>query len=711
MTGAGTLAIERSLWPAERLGDAIVQLARAVGLPMRDAVVGKVPPAIACDRAALGAWLSAAAQALRLETDELRVEVREVEATLLGASPAIIALGRGEAARFAAIVRSHRDAVVLLAPDGTHARASVRALTEAIRGEVDAEASARVEGLLERGAVKAAKRARARGALLEHLVGDRLIDLGWALALPPSAPFAAQLRDAGVFSSAGTMMLMQLAQQALLIAGFWLVGRGALEGQIERGWLVAWALVLFSAIPPRAVATWAQGSAALRFSILLKRRLLSGALRLGPEEVRAEGSGEMLGRVIESEAVESLVTSGGLATILALVEVVVAAVVIALAPGGAATTVAFLAVLGIGAALTLAVDARTVAWTHARLEMTQDLVERMIGHRTRLAQEPRERWHDAEDGQLARYSALSVSLDRVNAWMQGALPRAWLVVGIAVTAPSFVGGAASGAGLAVAIGGLMLGSRAIAHVTAGIGSLLRARVAWDKTRPLFEAGAREERLGSPTWGATSASERGGAVVEARDLHFRYGTRHEPVLRGVSVKIAPRDRLLLEGPSGGGKSTLGAVLTGLRAPDAGLLLLGGLDPQTLGETGWRRRVVGAPQFHENHLISATLGFNLLMGRGWPPRPEDLREALEVCIELGLGPLLERMPSGLMQMVGETGWQLSHGERSRVFMARALLQRADVMVLDESFAALDPETLERALGCVLRRAPALVVIAHP
>jgi len=51
----------------------------------------------------------------------------------------------------------------------------------------------------------------------------------------------------------------------------------------------------------------------------------------------------------------------------------------------------------------------------------------------------------------------------------------------------------------------------------------------------------------------------------------------------------------------------------------------------------------------------------------------------------------MPAGLLQMVGETGWQLSHGERSRLYIARALLEGADVVLLDESFAALDPENL--------------------
>jgi ATP-binding cassette subfamily B protein len=171
-----------------------------------------------------------------------------------------------------------------------------------------------------------------------------------------------------------------------------------------------------------------------------------------------------------------------------------------------------------------------------------------------------------------------------------------------------------------------------------------------------------------------------------------------------------DRVLLEGPSGG-KSTLAALLTGLRQPESGLLLLEGLDLPTLGTAGWRQRVVAVPQFHANHVFTGTLAFNLLMGRHWPPQPADLRAAEALYRALELGPLLDRMPAGMWQLVGETGWQLSHGERSRLYIARALLQGAPILILDESFVALDPETLHRVQQCVLEHAPTLMVIAHP
>jgi ATP-binding cassette subfamily B protein len=119
----------------------------------------------------------------------------------------------------------------------------------------------------------------------------------------------------------------------------------------------------------------------------------------------------------------------------------------------------------------------------------------------------------------------------------------------------------------------------------------------------------------------------------------------------------------------------------------------------------------PQFHENHLTLATVAFNVLMGGEWPPQGDGFARAETVLRELGLGATLDKMPSGILQTIGETGWQLSHGERSRIYLARALLQNPDVLLLDESFAQLDPETMQLALDTVIAHAPTVLLIAHP
>jgi ATP-binding cassette subfamily B protein len=503
-----------------------------------------------------------------------------------------------------------------------------------------------------------------------------------------------------------------VGQHLLLLLSWAMIGAGALEGRFDFGWLVAWALVLLTTIPLRLVETWWQGLLAVGLGGLLKRRLLHGALRLETEEVRHQGAGQLLGRVIESDAVESLALSAGFSALTSLVELSFAFAVLVLDAGGAPQALILLVWVALALALRRRYYQRRRTWTDHRVAMTNDLVERMVGHRTRLAQEARERWHDAEDQAVERHLVLSEALDRTQASLTALIPRGWVVVGLLTLAPAFVEGEASPASLAVAFGGILLSFQALGRLATGLAQLAGAGIAWREIAPLFHAAARREPPASPAFAVDGSHDAGTApLLEARDLVFRYRDRGEPVLRGVSVRVRRGDRLLLEGPSGGGKSTLASLLVGLRQPHSGLLLLTGLDRRTLGPDGWRRRVVASPQFHENHVLTETFAFNLLMGRGWPPSPKDMEEASAVCEALGLGPLLTRMPAGLQQMVGESGWQLSHGEKSRLFMARALLQGADLVILDESFASLDPETLSRAMRCVLERAPTVVVIAHP
>jgi ATP-binding cassette subfamily B protein len=354
-------------------------------------------------------------------------------------------------------------------------------------------------------------------------------------------------------------------------------------------------------------------------------------------------------------------------------------------------------------------------WTTARLTMTHALVERLVGHRTRLAQEAPERWHAAEDQELAAYVAASHRLDLTSAWLSAFIPRGWLLVGLLGLGPALVAGRVTAISVAIGVGGMLLAYEAWRKFAAALVHVGGAVLAWRQVAPLFAAATRPHVAPLPAYtlppAAPSDDAHGVPLLEAHGLVFRYGSRGAPVLQACSLEMRLGERILLEGPSGGGKSTLAALLTGLRQPESGLLLLDGLDLPTLGATGWRQRVVAVPQFHDNHLFTGTLAFNLLMGRHWPPQPADLQAAEALCRALELGPLLDRMPAGMWQFVGETGWQLSHGERCPLYITRALLQGAPILILDESFAALDPETLHRVHQCVLDRAPTLMVIAHP
>jgi ATP-binding cassette subfamily B protein len=345
------------------------------------------------------------------------------------------------------------------------------------------------------------------------------------------------------------------------------------------------------------------------------------------------------------------------------------------------------------------------------MEMTHDLVESMVGHRTRLAQQPRHNWHDSEDQLLDGYFDRSHSLDRRGMLLVAALPRGWLIAGLACLAPTIVFGQSSATNIAVSLGGILLAFAAFKRLTGSFSDIAGAWVAWKRIAPLFRAAARPEILGEVWAGEKESDSPVQKVIEADRLTYRYRKEGNPALQACSLVIRKGDRILLEGPSGGGKTTFASLLCGVRHADSGLLLTNGLDKHTLGTDRWRERVAAAPQFHDNHILTETLAFNLLMGRRWPPSAPDMQDAESLCRKLGLGDLFDTMPSGILQMVGEGGWQLSHGERSRVYIARALLGRADLVILDESFAALDPENLRIALECTLEHAPTLMVIAHP
>jgi ATP-binding cassette subfamily B protein len=708
-----TPTLQEAAWSAHQIGDALLALARAAGLPARSA--DAQPTRGPLDGPALGRLVERTADWLGLEAEAVSAPYASLAAFVRQAGPAVLRIGAAQSPSLLLLLRARGSRAVVVTPTGERTVAVddvARELGEGLSGGI----AAQLDAVIARTGLSGARAERARVYLAGERIGGRLVARCWILRTPARSRFAGQLASAGLARLGGLLVAAHLAQYALAIVAWWAIGRGALEGHLDRGWLAAWGLLLVSQVVFRALELRAQNALTVRGSTLIKRRLFQGALAMEPEEIRSEGAGQLLGRTLEAAAIESLAIGGGLAAVVAVVDLVASTVLLALGPGGLLRVAGFAVFVAIAGIAGCRYWRQRQDWTRRRLSLTHDLVERMVGHRTCLAQLGEDQRHVEEDLALRDYHAKSHDLDGTTVVLTAILPAGWLLFGLASLAPGLASSAPLSADLAVAIGALLLSVRAMQRLGSGGVSVAAAAVAWGRVRSLFDAASRFDPGASPVLvsqldgGSTRASDE-RPVLSAQDVVFRYRAGGEPVLRGCSLRVSAVDRVLLEGPSGGGKSTLALLLAGVRTPDTGTLLVDGLDRQTLGSGEWRRRVVAVPQFHENHVVSSTLGFNLLMGRAWPPAGPDMQEAETLCRELGLGDLLERMPSGMQQMVGDTGWQLSHGERSRVYLARALLQSPKVLVLDESFAALDPETMRTALQCVLRRAPALVVIAHP
>jgi|TARA_B100001540_G_scaffold316465_1_gene346381 ATP-binding cassette subfamily B protein len=177
-----------------------------------------------------------------------------------------------------------------------------------------------------------------------------------------------------------------------------------------------------------------------------------------------------------------------------------------------------------------------------------------------------------------------------------------------------------------------------------------------------------------------------------------------VLSDLSVRIDPGETVALVGSTGSGKSTLVSLLSGLMPPTEGQIILGGHNVDDLGPEGSSNIV--APVLQETFLFADTIRENLTFGRDIPDgeinRVLQLVEADSFVFELS---------TGLETVVGERGVTLSGGQRQRLAIARALLRRPKVLVLDDATSAVDP-TIEAEILSNLQTNPdrTLIVVAH-
>jgi ATP-binding cassette subfamily B protein len=219
---------------------------------------------------------------------------------------------------------------------------------------------------------------------------------------------------------------------------------------------------------------------------------------------------------------------------------------------------------------------------------------------------------------------------------------------------------------------------------------------------LTDPAGAETRAGS---GATAAD----VVFEGVEFRYPDAPPGEPVvLRGVSLWIAPGETVALVGATGSGKSTLVALVPRLHEPTGGRILLDGMDVTALTRAELRRQVSVA--FEEPTLFSTTVAENVLLGAEHADEA-DLARALGIAQADGF---VQALPDGALTHVGEQGMSLSGGQRQRLALARAIVGRPRLLVLDDPLSALDIHTeslVEAALRRVLATTTALVVAHRP
>lgn len=207
-------------------------------------------------------------------------------------------------------------------------------------------------------------------------------------------------------------------------------------------------------------------------------------------------------------------------------------------------------------------------------------------------------------------------------------------------------------------------------------------------------------------GGAVPSDPAAVPIAFEEVSFRYPEREADVLRELELELRPGETVALVGSSGGGKSTLLALLLRFAEPTAGRILAGGEDLASLDPGAWRSHVAYVAQ--RPTLFRGSVADNIRLG---DPAASDeaVRDAAR---RAGAHEFVAALPQGYATVVGDGGRRLSAGQTRRIALARAFLRDAPLVLLDEPTADLDPESARRVADAVegLRTGRTVLFAAH-
>lgn len=294
---------------------------------------------------------------------------------------------------------------------------------------------------------------------------------------------------------------------------------------------------------------------------------------------------------------------------------------------------------------------------------------------------------DADVDAAQRTTARQVAARRAVA---GVLVPGVLLAVLAVGAPLVAAGTITWGALVVSVAVVLATTPAVLAVEEVVADLDQA---FASARRVFEITDAPPATSDPAEPVTLPAAAGGRAVRFAGLTFTYPPRADdgaapggaaPAVVDVDLDVPAGSTVALVGASGSGKSTLAHLLLRYHDPDAGAVLLDGVDVRDLTLDDLRRQVALVPQ--RPHLFAGTLRSNLLLAR---PDADDA--ALDAaCAVAQLTDVVAGLPRGYDTPIGERGARLSGGQRQRVAVAQAVLRDAPVVVLDEATSQLDAAT---------------------